>query len=271
MRVTGEEQDRDRFLYITAWRADPNFSLLRKVHHFTTPFSFSHLHTFSHQLFLALSSSMSSLTQPQPHEPGLSHFLFYIDLSHCVGVFWFFVSRGFFSLSSLLFSSPTSPFLLSLVVVPWFCSQLRSMILQVTGTRQQHLQNHLQPRKAASGHQPGDSCWGQHCHLLVATCVTDRGGDPKPGFRFLWVSGSLDEAVPPRGAGVPMGPSPHPWLPQELIAGGAPLYPCNSYCHQQMAKYYHTFITFTSKRPHNWVENAFPCQKHLFITWHMYT
>lgn len=97
-----------------AWRADPNFSLLRKVRHFTTPFSFSRLHTFSHQLFLTLSSSMSSLTQPRPHEPGLSHFLFYVDLSHFVGFFWFFVSWGFFSplispffFSHLSFSSLT--------------------------------------------------------------------------------------------------------------------------------------------------------------------
>lgn len=124
--------------------------------------------------------------------------------------------------------------------------------------------------------------WGQEDHLAVATHKMLL--QTKVVILTLNLGFSGLRAAPMRPSShstmlVPLwvpAPRTHcPAHPSTLCSHsserkGAAL-PCSSCYHQQMAKYYHTFLTFTSRGPPNWVQNSFPCQKHLFIKWHMYT
>lgn len=186
---------------------------------------------------------------------------------------------------SPLLSPHTSPFSLS----PRYCTLvlLLGVVHDLVGHRHQanaFLQTppatgrhklSRQLRRACQG--PAESAAGFHPQILLQTKMVSSYLDL--GFFRCQEAQMRLPALPTTWSRSqhlsrcwgPPGPPSWPQLLQEPVWRGSLLpCPCNSCCQQQMAKYYHTYITFTSKRAHNWVEIAFPCQ-HLFIKWHMYT
>lgn len=272
---------RDEFLYIT-W---PGWQILTSV--FWVGLITSTAPCLSP--FLVTTSSLISFSllsqPPSPLSHSLNHtsqdpptlFLFR-PFPFCL----FLISPSFFSL--LFFSSLTKILCPGFVPTssPW-PYRLQALGKHISRNTSSHWKQQAVNSLGKACHGPARPSASCHPQVLLQTKVVI----PNMDFGFFWCQEDQIRLSPHPATwgrswylcGVLGSPRSllHPqqcgWLrrPQKPAWRGSVLpCPCNSYYHQQMAKYYHTFITFTSKRPHNRVENGFPCQKHLFIKWHMY-